>query len=41
MASKYFDDCGGLKPISIPKPKKKAATKTTKKSTASKNTKKK
>lgn len=44
MAGKYYDDCGGLKPIVIPKQKPKAATKTTKKSTATKkatNTKKK
>ena len=36
MAGKYIDDCGGLKPIVIPKPKSKAAAKTTKKSTATK-----
>lgn len=37
MAGKYVNDCGGLKPIVIPKQK----PKTTKKSTASKTAKKK
>lgn len=41
MAGKYVDDCGGLKPIVIPKTKVKATKKPTKKSTASKSGKKK
>lgn len=41
MAKKYLDDCGGFKPIAIPKPKKKAATQTTKKSNTGKTAKKK